>query len=335
MDSTTSASVENQYYKIKMKVIVTGGAGFIGSHVSDVLLDRGDTVICIDDFNDYYNPDRKRENIKNALQNPNFILEEGDIRDYKFLEQVFQKHNPEKIIHLAARAGVRASTKDPFIYIQTNIDGTHNLLDLSVKHKIKNFVYASSSSVYGKNKKIPFSENDNVDNPVSVYAATKKACELLTYTYHHMYGLKCTGLRFFTVYGPRGRPDMVPYMFTNKIYRGEEITVFGTGDDMKRDYTYITDIVRGVIAALDKDLDYEIINLGNSTPITLNRFIPIVEQNLGKKAIIKNMPIPPTEVPITYANTEKAERLLGFKINTPPEEGIKRLVQWFLETKQK
>ena len=311
------------------KILVTGGAGFIGSHLCDALLARGDIVICVDNFNDYYDPTVKEKNVEHNLEQREFRLWKADILDMKKMREIFEFEKPEKIVHLAARAGVRPSIQEAALYEEVNIKGTLNMLELAQEFGVSNFVFGSSSSVYGKNKKIPFSEKDRVDWPMSPYAATKRAGELLSYVYNQLYGLSVVCLRFFTVYGPRGRPDMMPLKFTQKIDQGEELTVFGTGEDMKRDYTYVGDIVKGIVAALDKEWDFEIINLGNSTPLSLNELIGYLEQILGKKAKVKNCPIPVTEVPITYADKVKAEELLGFKINTDPREGMKKMVAWY------
>jgi UDP-glucuronate 4-epimerase len=309
-------------------VLVTGAAGFIGSHVVDALLAKGDKVIGVDCFNDYYDPQVKEKNISQHKDNPNFVLYRDDIVDMKAMRIVFSKHKIDKICHLAARAGVRPSIQEPLLYNEVNITGTLNLLELAREFNVKYFVSASSSSVYGKNKKVPFSETDNVDNPVSPYAATKKAGELLCYTYSHLYNINVTCLRFFTVYGPRGRPDMAPYMFTKNIMEGKSIKKFGNGSS-KRDYTYIADITDGVIKALDKEFRYEIINLGNSDTIDLNSFISLVEEITNKKAIIEQLPDQPGDVPITYADPKKAEELLGFKAKTSFREGMRKFYEWY------
>ena len=314
-------------------VLVTGGAGFIGSHVCDALLARNDAVICVDDFNDYYDPKIKKNNIANCLNNPKFKLSIIDIRAFGKLKEIFLKNKIDKIIHLAARTGVRASLKNPFLYEGTNLRGTINLLELAKEFKIKNFIFGSSSSVYGINKKIPFSETDSADSPISPYAATKESCELMCHTYHHIYGLKITCLRLFTVYGPRGRPDMAPYKFTRLINEGKEIERYGNGSS-KRDYTYVSDIVDGVIKALDKELDFEIINLGNSDAIELNYFISLIEKSLGKKVKIKQIGAQPGDVPITYADISKAKSLLDWEPKVKIEEGIEKFVEWFGENKK-
>jgi len=311
-----------------MKVLVTGGAGFIGSHVCDALLARGDSVVCVDNFNDYYDPKVKEENIKHNIANPKFRLFHSDITNFAEMEKIFLVESPDKIINLAARAGVRPSIDDPFVYQEVNFKGLLNLLELSRRFGIKNFVSASSSSVYGDRKEGPFKETDRVDNPISPYAATKKAGELLCHTYHHLHGLKCSCLRFFTVYGPRGRPDMAPLKFTRLIDNGEEIQVYGDGSS-KRDYTYISDIVDGVLAALDGDFEYEIFNLGNSNPIQLSYFISVIEDALGKKANKRHIEMQPGDVSITFADTSKSEQMLGYKPKVKFEEGIKKLVEWY------
>jgi UDP-glucuronate 4-epimerase len=313
-----------------MKILITGGAGFIGSHVCDALLKRGDKVICIDNFNDYYDPKIKEKNISHHTDNPDFALHRTDIRDMEAMRSIFSKESPDKVIHLAARAGVRPSIEDPLLYQDVNLKGTLNLLELAKEFKIKNFIFASSSSVYGKNKKTPFSESDSVDNPISPYAATKKAGELLCYTYHHLHNMNIACLRFFTVYGPRGRPDMAPYLFTKCIEKGRPIQRFGDGTS-KRDYTYIADIVSGVIAAVDKELGYDIINLGNSQTVELNHLIQVIEKKLGKDAEIVQKPMPEGDVPITYADISKAKELLGYDPKTGIEEGMGDFIDWYLK----
>jgi len=313
-----------------MNILVTGGAGFIGSHVCDALLARGDIVICVDNLNSYYSQKRKIKNILPNLDNPNFFFYVKNIAFKDKIESVFKKHKIDKVIHLAARAGVRFSIERPDLYEESNVQGTINLLELSKEYNVQNFVFASSSSVYGNNKKIPFSETDDVNKPISPYAASKRACELFCFTYHHLFNLKITCLRFFTVYGPRGRPDMAPYLFTKAIIEGTPIKQFGDGSS-KRDYTYIDDIVQGVLSALDKNLNFEIINLGNSSPVSLNEFISTVEEAVGKKATKKILPMQPGDVPITYADITKAKRLLNYSPKTSLKEGIKKFVDWYKE----
>lgn len=315
-----------------MKILVTGGAGFIGSHVTRKLLERGDQVVCVDEFNDYYSPKIKQLNVEPFLKNPNYSLHRGTITDFGFLKSVFEKEKPQRIIHAAARAGVRPSIADPFIYEDTNIKGTLNLLELAKDFGIENFVLFSSSSVYGSTPKIPFLETDPVDRPISPYAATKKATELLGYTYHHIYGLNVNVVRPFTVYGPAGRPDMVPFMFTKLVDEGGEIKRFGDGS-MKRDYTFVGDLADGVISACDKIFGYEIFNLGNSNPVELKHFIEVIEKCVGKKANVKEYPVPPTEVPITYADLTKSREMLGYDPKVKIEEGMEIFNRWYQKHK--
>lgn len=312
-----------------MKILITGGAGFIGSAVAKRLMSRGDKVVLIDNFNDYYDPQLKYDRIKIFLKDykSKFRLYKGDIRNRKFLEKVFQKERPDKVIHLAAMAGVRASLDNPLLYVDVNVVGTTNLLDLSVKYDIKNFVYASSSSVYGNNKKIPFAETDNVDTPISPYAATKKATELMAHTYNHIYGLNVTALRYFTVYGPWGRPDMALFLFTAATFKGKPIKVFNYGE-MSRNFTYIDDIVSGTITVLDKCKGYGVMNIGGDKEETLLRFIEVIEKNIGKKAKKKLLPIQPGDVPSTVADIRKLKKL-GWKPTTHIDEGVKNFVEWY------
>jgi UDP-glucuronate 4-epimerase len=315
---------------VKKTILVTGCAGFIGSHVAEKLLIRGDFVIGVDEINDYYDIKQKEKNIEILNKYDNFKFYKLDFAKKESIEETFNENEIEYIAHLGARAGVRPSIENPYIYEKSNILGTLILLDLAVKHNIKNFVLTSSSSVYGNSKKIPFSETDNVDNPISPYAATKKACELLGYTFHHLHGLNVNVIRPFTIYGPRGRPDMAPFLFTTKIANEETIKKFGDGNT-KRDYTFIDDFVEGYISALDKPQGYEIFNLGNNSPVSLNEFINTVEEVVGKKAIINQMPMQPGDVEITYANISKAQKLLGYNPKTSIKEGLKKLYEWYCE----
>lgn len=312
-------------------VLVTGGSGFIGSHLAYYLLQRGDDIVIVDEMNDYYDVNLKESNLKSLLSKygkSRLSIYYGDICDEELMEGIFKEKNIDWVCHMAARAGVRPSIQDPYMYIHSNIEGTTRLLELSCKYKVQNFVFASSSSVYGGLKSNYFSEDDNVDNPVSPYAASKKACELLAYTYHHLYGLNVAGLRFFTVYGPRGRPDMAPYKFIDRISRGMEIQQFGDGSS-SRDYTYVSDIVDGIVRALDRPNGYEIYNLGKGSGTSLSDFIALVQKYAGKKAIVKILPDQPGDVPYTCADVGKAQRLLGYKAKVSFEEGIKRTVQWY------
>ena len=325
-----------------MKILVTGGAGFIGSHVTEALLARGDEVVCFDNFNDYYSPVRKRKNVAPFLGNPSYRLYEQDIRDLEEMESIFAsvkdpvrkgsrgkgQEGIEKIVHMAALVGIRHSVENPLDYPSVNERGTLYLLELARRYGVRNFVFASSSSVYGANKKTPFSETDPTDRPLAPYAASKKASELLAHAYHHAYGLRCTSLRLFSVYGPRGRPDMAPYLFTQRISEGKEITLFDGGRP-QRDWTYIDDIARGILAALDADFEYEVINLGYSKPVLMREFVTIIEELVGRKAAIVSHPLPPSELFITHADISKARHLLGYEPKTSLEEGLPRFVDWF------
>jgi UDP-glucuronate 4-epimerase len=315
------------------KVLVTGGAGFIGSHIAECLLDRGDDVVIVDEVNDYYDTRIKEGNLKLLLTKygPGRVsIFRGDICDEAFMLNVFETTRPEWVCHMAARAGVRPSIQDPYIYIHSNIKATTHLMELSHKFGVKNFVFASSSSVYGGSKSTFFSEDEAVDHPVSPYAATKKTCELLAYTYHHLYNLNVTGLRFFTVYGPRGRPDMAPFKFIDRVSRGLQIQQFGDGSS-SRDYTYISDIVDGVVRSIDRPHKYEIFNLGKGSGTSLKEFINLVQKHVGRKANIRVMPDQPGDVPYTCANVRKAERMLGYTSAISFEEGIERTADWYKE----
>jgi UDP-glucuronate 4-epimerase len=314
-----------------MKILITGGAGFIGSACAKALMERGDEPILVDNFNDYYDPQLKRDRIRIFLKpyKGKFKLREGDIRDRKFMERVFRNDKPEKVIHLAAMAGVRNSLADPSLYADVNVMGTINVFDLSVKYGVKNCIYASSSSVYGNNKKLPFAETDSVDTPISPYAATKKADELLAHVYSHIYKLPTTGLRFFTVYGPWGRPDMALFLFTKNILEGKEILVNNNGK-MSRNFTYVDDIVSGTLTTLDADLPYAVMNIGGDRENTLEEFIQTIEKHTARKAKKKNMPLPPGDVLATVADIKKL-RKLGWRPTTRIDKGIKNFVDWYRE----
>lgn len=311
-----------------MRFLVTGGAGFIGSHLCEQLIDYKHEVVCLDNFNHYYNPDVKHGNIKKIRDRTNFKLIKGDILDYDLLTDIFNDINIDIIIHLAARAGVRPSIQDPLLYQKVNIEGTANLLEIGCKNSIKKFIFASSSSVYGNNKKIPFFEDDFIDHPISPYAATKKACELLAYTFFSLYSLSITCLRFFTVYGPRQRPDMAIHKFTRLIDKGEDVPVFGDGKS-RRDYTYISDIIDGIMKAVKTCKGYNIYNLGESQTIELNELIKLIEKELGKKAKIKQLPDQLGDVRITYADISKARTEIGYDPSFSIETGIKEFVNWY------
>ncbi|MGB2791699.1 MAG: GDP-mannose 4,6-dehydratase [Candidatus Moraniibacteriota bacterium] len=312
-----------------MNILVTGGAGFIGSAVTKRLVERGDRVVILDNFNDYYDPQLKRDRIAVFLKGVDFKLYEGDIRDTALVENIFLEEKIEKVVHLAAMAGVRNSIKDPFLYADVNINGTLVLLEAARKHDVQNFVYASSSSVYGGNEKIPFSENDSVDSPISPYAASKKADELFAHTWSHLYGLPTTGLRFFTVYGPWGRPDMALFNFTKNIFEEKPIEVYNFGK-MTRNFTYIDDIVSGTITVLDANLPVGVMNIGGDAEEKLTRFIEVIEKNIGKTAEKKMMPMQPGDVPSTVADISKL-RMLGWAPTTRIDVGIKNFVDWYRE----
>jgi len=309
-----------------MRILVTGSAGFIGAHVVKELTARGDEVVGIDNYNDYYDQKLKRDRV-NFLR-PNIVEYEIDIADKEVVSKVFENHRFDAICHLAAQAGVRYSLENPDIYISANIIGTHNLLEQCRLHGIKKFIFASSSSVYGGNEKIPFSENDLVDKPVSLYAATKKANELEAHSYFHLYGINVVGLRFFTVYGPWGRPDMALFKFVKAILKGDAIDVYNQGE-MKRDFTYIDDIVSGVLASIDYCQGYEIFNLGNNNPVDLKDFISVIEEALGIHAVRNYLPLQPGDVVKTYANIDKAKNILEWRPKTDIRSGIERFVEWY------
>lgn len=311
-------------------ILITGGAGFIGSHLVDHLLAEGDwEVTVVDDFNDFYAPSIKRENISTHASNSSFTLLEADIRDSGALEKAFGEKKYDCVVHLAARAGVRPSLKEPRLYVETNINGTMNLLELARQQRVKQFVFGSSSSVYGVNEKVPFSEDDPIFNPISPYAATKAAGELICHTYSHLYDMRIVCLRFFTVYGARQRPDLAIHKFASLITQGKPIPVFGDGAT-RRDYTYIDDIIAGVRAAIDYDKSsYEVINLGESRTVELRELISLLEEELGKNAQIDSQPPQPGDVPQTFADISKARRLLNYDPQTDFETGLRRFIEWF------
>lgn len=312
-----------------MHILVTGGAGFIGAHLVKKLIDQGHKVTVVDNFNDYYDPRMKEDRIRKFLRGYKFKIYRVDISDHKKLERVFRENKFDKIIHLAAQAGVRYSLTHPRVYLKSNIDGTLNLLEFSRDYKIKGLVYASTSSVYGANKKMPFKESDRTDCPISLYSATKKADELLAYTYHHLYGIKCVGLRFFNVYGVWNRPDLALAKFAKNILANKPIEVYGYGK-MRRDFTHVSDITDGIVAAVEKDFDYEIFNLGRSRPEKLMDFILLIEKNLGKKAKKKMLPMQMGDVRATYADVSKAKKMLGYNPKVKLADGVKEFVEWYL-----
>jgi UDP-glucuronate 4-epimerase len=309
-----------------MNLLVTGGAGFIGSHLVESLLARGYRVTVVDDFNDFYDPAVKRRNIEGFREKVRLI--EADIRDQKRLRSAFDEAHVDAIIHLAARAGVRPSIAQPQLYTEVNVLGTQNLLELAREFDVKKFVFASSSSVYGVNQKIPFQEDDPIFRPISPYAATKLAGEALCHVHHHLHGADMVCLRFFTVYGPRQRPDLAIHKFTGAILRGKTVEVYGDGSS-RRDYTYIEDIVQGVLACLDREFGYEVINLGESRTVELRELVQLIEKAVGKKAQLRELPMQAGDVPVTYADIAKAKRLLGYNPQVNIEDGIKRFVDWF------
>ena len=315
-----------------MNFLVTGGAGFIGSHVCERLLQMGHAVWAFDDLNEFYDPAIKQQNLRDiqSLGRP-FTFVRGDLVDRPALEGLFRGVRLDQIIHLAARAGVRPSLADPALYQRVNVEGTVNLLEAARLHGVKKIIMASSSSVYGVNARVPFAEADPIFSAISPYAASKLACEALGHVYHHVYGMDVVMLRLFTVYGPRQRPDLAIHNFTKLIAAGQPIRVFGDGSTA-RDYTYITDTVEGVIAATGKAFGFEIINLGESQTVTLTRLIELLEKALGRKAILDHQPPQPGDVPVTYANIAKAQRLLGYAPRVKIEQGIPLFVEWFLKS---
>lgn len=312
-----------------MNFLVTGGAGFIGSHVCDRLLREGQAVWALDDLNPFYDPELKRANIRDieAVARP-FTFVRGDVTDRACLDQLLGSVKFDQVIHLAARAGVRPSLAEPALYQRVNVEGTVNLLEAARAHGAKKLIIASSSSVYGVNAKVPFSESDPIFTAISPYAASKLACEALGHVYHHVYGMDIVMLRFFTVYGPRQRPDLAIRKFAQLISAGKPIPVFGDGAT-SRDYTYVTDTVDGIMACTRKEFGYDIINLGGSQTVTLNRLIELLEAALGKKAVIDRLPPQPGDVPITYADLAKARAVLGYNPHVKIEEGIVKFVAWF------
>lgn len=329
-------------------VIVTGAAGFIGFHTCNALLDRGDTVVGLDNMNDYYEVSLKESRLERLVDRKGFLFERGDVADLPYLEAQFTNHRPRRVVHLAAQAGVRYSLQNPHAYVSSNLVGFMNILECCRHHQIEHLVYASSSSVYGANTLMPFSVHHNVDHPVSLYAATKKANELMAHTYSHLYGLPTTGLRFFTVYGPWGRPDMALFLFTRAILDGRPIDVYNEGR-MRRDFTYIDDIVQGIVRTLDRipqgdstwtgdhpdpgtsKAPYRVYNIGNNQPVELMEFVSAIESALGMVAEKRLMPLQPGDVPATWADVDDLMRDTGFRPSTPIREGIRRFVDWYRE----
>ena len=309
------------------RILLTGGAGFIGSHLAEALLRRGAELLILDDLNDYYDPALKRANLEQVRRTGAFEFAEGDICDAPLAESLFARFRPATVVHLAARAGVRPSIDQPVLYQRVNVEGTAVLLEAARRHGVRKFVFASSSSVYGVASRVPFSEDDPVRQPISPYAASKIAGEALCHVYAHLYGMSTICLRFFTVYGPRQRPDLAIRKFAESIAAGRPIPVFGDGST-GRDYTYIDDIVAGILAALGHDARFDVFNLGNSSPVLLRDMIATLERVLGRKALIDRQPLQPGDVPITYADISKARRVLGWAPQTPLETGIRRMAEW-------
>lgn len=309
-------------------VLITGCAGFIGSHLCERLIAQGNAVVGLDNFDVFYDRKTKEANIQSLLKSDKFKLIEGDIRNADCVGLIC-KNSVDVIVHLAAKAGVRPSIEDPVGFTDVNINGTLVMLEAAKKFNIKKFIFASSSSVYGNNKKVPFSETDNVDNPISPYAATKKAGELICYTYHSLYKIDISCLRFFTVYGPRQRPDLAIHKFVKLISEGKPIPMFGDGS-MMRDFTYIDDIINGTAAAIEKCSGYEIYNLGESRPVRLDDLIKEIEKALGKKAIIERLPLQSGDVEKTFADVSKAKKMLGYNPSTEIAVGLKRFIEWFI-----
>ncbi len=317
-----------------MATLVTGGAGFIGSHVAEKLLEQGDTVVIIDNFNDYYDPDLKERNINRLGEHPQLTVYRGDIRDNELIADIFNKHDITRVAHLAAMAGVRESVNQVRLYVDVNVNGTMNLLENAREHNVNLFVFASTSSVYGRTEILPFIETDMADRPLASYPASKRAAELLAHTYHNLVGMNITILRFFNVYGPAGRPDMMPLRLMDAAFSGKEIPIFN-GGDIHRDWTYIDDTVNGVVAALERELGYEVINLGCGAPISLSDFVDAIEELTGQEINKKIVPTPPSDPPITFCNNDKARRLLDFNPQTSVIDGLAKTWAWYRETYQK
>ena len=314
-----------------MTILVTGAAGFIGSHAASAFLARGDRVVGLDNFDPYYDPKRKRANVAEvaaAAPAGAFTMVDGDLRDRELVMRLFREHAPRAVVHLGALAGVRASCDEPQVYFDVNVSGTLNLLDAAREHGSPNVVFASTSSVYGATPRVPFVEDDTADRPLAPYPASKRSAELLAHAYHHLYGLDFTALRFFTVYGPRGRPDMLTYKLVDAIRTGNALTLFD-GGRMLRDWTYVGDTVAGVVAAADRRLGYEVINLGRGEPILVSDFIATFERLTGRKVPFVEAPRPGADVERTHANIDKAQRLLGYEPRVSVAEGAERFLAWY------
>ncbi len=311
-----------------MKVLLTGVAGFIGSHAAEALLARNDIVVGVDNFNDYYSPARKRANVAPLLSKANFTLHETDIRDRDEIERICAQGGFDVVLHLAALAGVRSSITNGPLYAEVNVLGTVNLLEAARKAGTPHFVFASTSSVYGRSTRIPFREDDPLGHPLAPYPATKIAGEVMGHAYHNLFAISFTALRFFSVYGPRGRPDMMPYHVTECIVKGQEFTLY-EGGQMHRDWTYIDDIVAGILAALDRPMGYQVINLGRGEPVLMADFVRLAERLVGKTARVLTAPAPPSEPPITYADVTRARDLLDYHPRVSVDEGMRRFWEWY------
>jgi len=316
-----------------MNIVVTGGAGFIGSHLCEKLIDSGSKIICVDNFDNFYSPAIKENNLSEVIGSSYFKLYRSDICNFNQMEEIFSKNSIDMVIHLAARAGVRPSIEKPFLYEKVNIMGTMNLLECCRRYNISKFIFASSSSVYGGNKKIPFSEEDNVDLPISPYAATKKAGELICYTYHNLYKISIFCFRFFTAYGPRQRPEMAIHRFTRQILNGEDMEIYGDGSS-SRDYTYIDDVISGILSSLDRIKGFEVINLGNSNTVKLMDLIRLIETTTGEKGHLKFTGSQPGDVFVTYADIRKARKMLKYLPKTNIKDGLTKFVEWYKEKRE-
>ncbi len=313
-----------------MKILVTGAAGFVGSSLCDHLIARGDSVVALDNFNDYYSPARKRANLAACAASKGFRLVEGDFVQREAMLGLLAAERPDAVAHLGAMGSVRLSVKRPDIYVQNNIVGTANMLEASQAAGVARFVFASTSSVYGQTEKIPFVETDPTDRPLAPYPASKKSGEVMGHAWHNMFGMNVTALRFFNVYGPRGRPDMMPWIVLESLLNDREITLFD-GGEMRRDWTFIGDIVAGVVAAIDRPLGYELINLGRGEPILMTDFVAILEEITGRKARVRFVDAPASEPKVTFANVDKARRLLGYDPRTSIAEGLRQFAAWYRE----
>ncbi len=314
-----------------MTTLITGGAGFVGSRLAMSLRTCGESIVILDNFNDYYDPALKRANVAQFKDDPDVVVIEGDIRDAELDERLVVEYHVDRIAHLAAMANVRASIEKAQLYYEVNLMGSLNLMEAARKHNVRQFVQASTSSVYGETQRLPFVEEDAADRPLAPYPASKRAAEIMGHSYYHLFGLNVTCLRFFNVYGPQGRPDMMPYKVIKAICEDQPITLFD-GGKLSRDWTYIDDIVAGVIAALERPLGYEVINLGCGAPLSMTAFVDRIEQLSGKKAIRVDVPTPPSDPPITYCDNTRARRLLDFAPTVPVQEGLARTWEWYIHS---